>query len=301
MRLIPLLIATVGAFVAHTGQVSVDETRRSMEVEDAFRVKPSPGALRVASMGYDVHVADIMWVRSVLTFGKYWTETGDPRWQEWLGGMIDTVTELDPEWRTVYTYGGLMLKVLGAYEASNRVFAKGAEAFPEDHFLPFSIGMTHLLHLNDLEEAYRWVSDASERESAPEWYRGAAIAIYAKESSRSVGIRFLVDQLRETSDPNLRDSIKRHLDELVHAERSEKLNAALALYRERFGSSPESIETLAEVGAIESIPADPYERGWVLDPDGNIYSRVVAEDRAARAVRFERSMLRDLSTTAPSQ
>ncbi len=271
-----------------------DPPRRELQVEEVFQVMPSGDALKVAAMGYDVHLADLMWVRSVLMFGTYWSETSDPRWTEWLGGMISASTTLDPKWHTLYSYGGLMLKVLGDYESANRVFIAGSEAFPDDYFMKFSVAMNYHFYLDNPEEAYLWATAASEIEGAPPWYGGAAMAMYAKEQTRAVGIRFLLDQLRSTTDPNLIESIQRHLDELVHADRSERLNNALAEYLERFPQSPVSIASLVTAQILEKIPEDPYGEGWVLDVTGMIYSQREADLRIQREINFERSMLQTL-------
>ena len=283
-----------GAYSAHQGQLIADPPRRELQVEEAFQVMPSGEALQVAAMGYDVHLADMIWVRSVLMFGTYWDDTSDPRWTEWLQGMISAATTLDPDWHTLYSYGGLMLKVLEDYESSNRVFIAGSEVFPDDYFMKFSVAMNYHLYLEDPDEAYRWALAASEIEGAPPWYGGAAMAMYAKEQTRAVGIRFLLDQRQNTTDPNLIESIERHLDELVHDDRAERLNAAMAEYRERYQREPLSINVLEETQLVEKIPEDPYGEGWVLDVNGEIYSRRIAETRIRLGVNFERNMLQTL-------
>jgi hypothetical protein len=280
-----------GAYSAHQGQLIADPPRRELQVEEVFQVMPSGEALQVAAMGYDVHLADMIWVRSVLMFGTYWDNTSDPRWTEWLQGMIAAATTLDPDWHTLYSYGGLMLKVLEDYESSNRVFIAGSEVFPDDYFMKFSVAMNYHLYLEDPDEAYRWALAASEIEGAPPWYGGAAMAMYAKEQTRAVGIRFLLDQRQNTTDPNLIESIERHLNELVHDDRAERLNAAMAEYRERYQREPLSINVLEETQLVEKIPEDPYGEGWVLDVNGEIYSRRIAETSARLGVNFERNML----------
>ena len=187
-----------------------------------------------------------------------------------------------------------MLGVLGDYESSNRVFIAGSEVFPDDYFMKFSVAMNYHLYLEDPEQAYTWALAASEIDGAPPWYGGAAMAMYAKEQARAVGIRFLLDQLQDTTDPNLIESIERHLDELVHDDRAERLNVALSEYRERYQQEPSTIDALEEAQLVEEIPEDPYGEGWVLDVNGEIYSRRIAERRAQMEVRFERNMLQTL-------
>jgi len=280
-----------GAYSAHQGQLLADPARRDLQVEEAFQVLPSGEALQVAAMGYDILLSDLIWVRSVLMFGSHWDDESDPRWTEWLGGMIGAATTLDPDWHTLYSYGGLMLKVLGDVESSNRVFIAGSEVFPDDYFMKFSVAMNYHLYLEDPEEAFAWATAASQVDGAPIWYGGAAMAMYAKEQARAVGIRFLLDQLENTTDPNLIESIRRHLDQLVHDDRAERLNEALDEYYLRFNRAPLSISALVDAELIEKLPEDPYGDGWVIDLNGEIYSERVAANRIRLEVNYERSML----------
>jgi tetratricopeptide (TPR) repeat protein len=205
--------------------------------------------------------------------------------------MLLAVSELDPQWRTVYTYGGLMLKVTEAYEQSTEIFLRGAEQLPDDHFLLFSAGMNYYLYLDDPHRAYELIKEAAERPGAPGWYKGAARAFVVKTSQRKVAIRFLKEELDQTDDPELRESLVRHLASELHALRSENIEEARSAWETGTGDKLMNLQVLVESGLLASLPDDPLGGHWVIDKDGIVRSSVAAEREAAHALRYERGLL----------
>ena len=83
--LVFLSVALLGAVCAHRAQLRTDECRW-MEAESHRQIfVPSPEATKVASLGFDLVVADLLWTRAVLLFvdfldtesedGVVWTRT----------------------------------------------------------------------------------------------------------------------------------------------------------------------------------------------------------------------------------
>jgi tetratricopeptide (TPR) repeat protein len=156
MRLAVFLLGVAGASVAHMGQQRVDAARRENTIEERLGMLPSGEALEWVSMGFETQIADWMWIRSVLVFGENSAEQSDPHWQDWLERSLNVSIILDPHWHSLYSYGGLMLKVAGDVDASNRLLQKALERFPEDHYFAFSLGANHYLQG---EEASTWPLD----------------------------------------------------------------------------------------------------------------------------------------------
>ncbi len=292
MKLAPWILAA-GIPLAHIGQKVADGERANGDVETELLFAPSGEVLRVASLGYEDAVASLLWLRVVLTFGERWEEAPNQSWQEWMGKVIIAITELDPGWRTLYTYGGLMLKVTENYELSTEILTMGAERLPDDHFLPFSVGMNYFLYLDDVEQAYAWISRASEKEGAPSWYQGAARAFVAQRAQRGVAIRFLEEELASTTDEELRESLDRHLSELQHEQWVEELGKVHARLTEE-GAVIHRPEDLVGPEAAPFLPQDPLGGEWVLDVDGVVRSSVAAESEWDHARRYERGLLEAL-------
>lgn len=288
---VAVAVAAAGAAVAHRGHVVNDAVRHETSAAVELLVMPSGESLRIASMGYAVHLADLFWVRTVLTFGERFSEDPNPDWQLWLTRMIEAVTTLDPQWRTPYFYGGTMLKVTGAVEGSNVIFEKGHAALPDDYFFPFAIGMNHYLGLGDAETAAVWVKRAAERPDAPGWYAAAARGFIVESSQRPVAIRFLREELALATDPELRAPLESKLRGLMYLELEDQFVTLAAAYQVRHGRPPSTPEDLIEPGGIAELPGDPLGGTWAIDVDGAIRSDVQIADLARRALARERYML----------
>ncbi len=295
--LVPLGIAVAGlsGTLAHRGHTLNDASRHETAAVTELLVMPSGEALKVGSLGMETHLADLLWVRTVLTFGERWEAEPDPAWQEWLARMIEAITVLDPTWRTPYFYGGVMLRVTGDHEGSNRILLRGHEALPDDYFFPFAIGMSHYLEFDDAEAAYEWLNKAAVLPGAPSWYRLAATGFVVKSNQRQTAIRFLREELAQTSDPDLREPLENKLKSLMHDELSERLGGLRDAWEEEHPGPLLRVEQLVGPSGIESLPLDPLGGEWVIDVDNSIVSSVVAADRARKARWRERRMLKAIS------
>ncbi|MEY3214017.1 MAG: hypothetical protein RIT28_4498 [Pseudomonadota bacterium] len=280
-----------GAALAHTSQRYVDAQRRDLNVSHELLFIPDAESVRVASLDHSVHVADLLWVRTVLAFGERWNTTGDPAWVEWLSRTVLGICQIDPRWRTPYFYGGVMLRVLGDYEGSTAVMKLGSENLPEDPWFPFSVGMNLYIQGGDREEASRWIAEAARRPGAPEWYAVAAVAFRQEQKERPQAIRFLQDELKLTDDPELRKELERRLASLTHDEYAERLNELAEAFAAERGRRPRGVEELLRAGKLKGTPPDPLGGSWVVDLDGKIKSSVAAAQEKEQALRFERQML----------
>ncbi len=288
---VSLFIALVGAGVVHTSQLQTDAVRRDVDLENELMFMPSGEALRVAASGFEQQIGDLLWIRAILIFGEEWGGMNEER-SEWLVRMIQAVAKLDPQWRTTYYYGGVMLRVVGDVDASTEVFTAGHEALPDDYFFPFAIGMNFYLHKDDPFEAGRWLKIAAGLPKAPEWYAKSARMFVVQKTQRSVALRHLDEELAASSDPNLREYLEEQKARLLHDGYVEALMPAIAEYEEREGRRPTALQDLIDLGVVkQGFPPDPLGGQWVMDITGEIVSDLEVEDREELARATERQLL----------
>lgn len=327
--LLGFLVAS-GMMVSHLSHRVVDSHRHETHAEiDLVEMVPSGEALSWISLGFDTQISDWVWIQAVLQFGEDASPGQSPERVAWFENSMKASIALDPEWRTLYTYGGVMMKVLGDYEAATRILELAVERFPEDEYFPFSIGATHYLRgsetanprlqlafgivlhsakspelrlavpamLQSLETrhsvmlAYMWMLHASQVEGAPDWYASSAHAFIVQKNEREVGIRFLSEQLKEETDPVLVERLTRQLNTEIHDLHSERLTGLAMEYESRIGRALESLTDLVQVGLLGRVPSDPFESGWVIDVDRTVRSRSVVEVLETRARNSERNIL----------
>ena len=284
--LVVLLCAGVGAAalgVAHQAHRAADEARFERHAT-TDRVAPHGPTLRAASMGQPTLVGDLLWVRTVLAFADIHDDP-DPESVEWVGSMVDAVCALDPRWRTAYFYGGSLMRVLGAVDHSDAIFAAGHAALPNDSFFPFSLGMNAYLFRSDTEAALSWMSKAAALPGAPSWYSSAVAGFIEEGGGRRAALQYLEQELASEQRPKVREGLERKLESLLHDE----LAGEIAKHRERFRAHfGQDISAVSELGAL---PPDPLGGEWILAPDGVVRSSELEAQIARRAIVDERSMI----------
>lgn len=278
MRAAALHIAVLmgAGWVAHVAQRGADQARFAGDRDQTLFLLDGP-ALKVAAMGYDVAIAGVMWVNAVLRFVDIY-EGREPGGTRWLVANLSAVAELDPPWRTVYFYGGGMLRVLGDIEDSDTLYALGMQRLPDDPFFPFSLGMNAYLYRDDTGQAFSYLNQAAGLPGAPRWYRAAAAAFLDHEGERRAALHYLEEQLANETRPEARAPLEEKHRELLHDEYADQLQQAREAWEAQTG------RTLTDLGVLGELPPDPYEGRWVLAPDGVIRSSVrdAAVARAAR-------------------
>lgn len=277
------LVAGAGA-LAHHSHRAVDELRFASQQEALALAEPNGGALRVAAMGFHTGLADVMWVRAVLRFVDI-EEGKQPEGVRWLRTMLLATAELDPSWRTVYFYGGGMLRVCGDIDGSDELYKRGFAALPQDAFFPFSVGMNAFLYREDRQAAFTWLEQAASLPGAPAWYGAAASAFLAEEGERQAGLAYLSQQLKEETRPAAREALQKRMVRLMHDELAEQIN------QRRLELEAQTGAPLASLDALGPLPEDPYGQGWVLAPDGEVRSAVREEIEARRARKNERALI----------
>src|SRR5689334_491061 len=126
------------AFAVAALVVAQDATLQRREkfpaAEDVLYL-PQPGALHAMVLGHDEFAADVVFIRALVYFGTQLEQKGEYRWLE---NYLDTITRLDPRWKTPFKWAGVATMYNGrpitnsAVMMSNHFLERGVRQFPED-------------------------------------------------------------------------------------------------------------------------------------------------------------------------
>ena len=279
-----LLLMMIGGIGAHQAQRAVDPSRMADNAVNRRVFVPSPKATKVASLGFDMVVADMLWVRAVLLFVDFLEADGDDG-ATWTRTVLQTVAQLDPGWRTPFFYGGSMLRLLEDIEGSDEIFADGMAAFPEDAYFPFSIAMNAYLVHKDMPKAVKFLKRAADLPNAPRWYRTAAAEFISREGQRKAALMYLKQQIQEANSEKERVLLENKYKSLLYDQVIEVLEARQDKWEAHYDRS------LQRVQALSPLPPDPLGGVWMIAPDGRIRSSIKEPIVALRAKNEERSIL----------
>lgn len=292
-RLRFLLPAALLAALAHLAQQRADGLRRASDAQDERIFLPDPRALRVVSLDSQQLVADLLWVRTVLSFADV-LDHPDPVSANWLDVMVETVIALDPGWRSSYMYGGGMLRSVNDIEGSNKVFLEGRQQLPDDPTFPFALAMNAYLYEDDVDGAVSYLNEAAALPGAPSWYRTAAAGFLSRKGQRDAALRYLEDEIRKEADPHLRAELLAKYAEVLHDQLASTLEERRAAFEARVG------RPLRDPSELGPLPPDPLGGRWMLSIDGKLRSSVRDAVLEERCRRGERDVLLNLWRLEPA-
>jgi len=287
MKFRTLVLATlplIGGFGAHSFQLHTDAVRWADQGVNRRVFVPSPEATKVAALGWGMVTADLLWVRAVLLFVDF-LDAEDEEDAVWTRTVIKTVGVLDPHWRTPFFYGGGMLRLLNDLEGSDEIFSDGMKAFPADAYFPFSLAMNAYLFHQDLEQAVRYLDQASKMENAPKWYRSAAAEFLNRSGQRKTALLYLKEQIALANSDRERMVLENKYKALLYDQVIDVLDGHQDKWEAHNGRK------LRQVTEMSALPPDPLGGEWFLDPDGRIRSSVHEPVVAKRARNSARALL----------
>jgi hypothetical protein len=267
----------------------IDELRYQEGAWDADRMRPKGLAMHTASMGYHTMLSDVLWVRTVLVAAEIY-EDPDPSKVIWLRESLLAMSVLDPEWRTLYFYGGGFLQVTEDIEGSNEIFELGMHFLPEDPYFPFSRGMNSYLYPDPEDpekskaEAAEYLRLAAELPGAPGWYKGTVAIFLDEAEQRNLALEYLSEQIELETRPRAREVLTERWAELKHDELAEEMEA----YREKVEARGVEIH---DPNLLGQLAEDPLGGVWIMAPDDRIRSSVREEKLALKARLLEREYL----------
>ncbi|MEW5853427.1 MAG: hypothetical protein AB2A00_31920 [Myxococcota bacterium] len=268
---LPSLLALGVCALATTAQVAIqhhlDLTPRARALEHPD-VPAYPAAL-ISGLGRRRTAADIQWIRATEYVGnETFNEVGRPA----LGPLLRLVVRLDPDFKEVYYLGGLALSNETAYiEDANEIFRLGEEQFPDEWSMPFMRGANHLLVQADLERAVEAWQKTSKIPGAPT-YLPQLVARLMTSEGRCLDALMTVRQFLETASPEARAPYMQRERYIRWECAMQELEKASALFQEKHGRPPASVDELRESGLVQLYFDHPFGGRWVVTETGAIRS-----------------------------
>lgn len=165
---------------------------------------PPPQGIEYFTFGLQEQLADTFWLRAVQDF-DYCEEKMDAincRGTGWLWQMLDTITNLSPHFRVVYSSGTLALSVIiSDIEGASRLFDKAVRYFPKDWVILYRAAYHALYEENNKAKAARLLIESSKYGSPP-WTVTLASKLYLEEGELELAERLLL-QLQEQNAPEV--------------------------------------------------------------------------------------------------
>lgn len=266
----------LGLGSAAVGLLSVLEQERPPSARAAeLSYLPKGEYLKVAVLGYEQIVADVLWLKAVQHFG------GRRQTSEnylWAYHAVDVVTDLDPKFVLAYQAAGTILAVwAGHVEESIAILKKGVRHNPENWRLPFLLGYDYFYELCDRATAAEYLRTASALPGAPPYLPRLAARMTVETGDAEVALEFLERLYRQTKDERTRESIEQRVKEVIAERDIRFLEEGVRRYKVRYGAPPRTLEDLVVRQIIVQVPEEPLGGRYVLTGQGSVKSTGLQE------------------------
>lgn len=243
--------------------------------EEQFALPAS--VLRVVSGQFKEISADISFLNALTWLGGTRTqpETGRylPRQYQWLHQTLENAVTLDPYFIDPYYLMNSAL-IWDRYKLPevNGLIARGADIRSWDQLLPFFAGFNYYYFLNDGEQSFYYLKQASKRSGGNPFYDSLASRVAYKADKTELAIMYLEEQIREAELKGLKASVGNLERRLELLKGIRQIEVAVEAYQKLFTRPPASIDELTKLRLLAAIPKEPNGGSFYLDSYGKVRS-----------------------------
>ena len=188
--------------------------------------------------------------------------------------LLDITTTLDSNLIVAYRFGAIFLSQrapggAGRPDLAVRLIERGIKANPDYWRLYEDLGFIYYMDLKDYKKASEAFLEGSKNPQALIWMKVMAAKIAAEGESYETSFFLWNDVYRNTSDPQIKENAKAHLQLLRAREDSRQLDLLGGEYEKRFGHRPRRVSELVDAGMLQAIAVDPLGYPYTFDENGN--------------------------------
>ena len=266
---IVLLLLSAGA-ASYAVQLRLDAGRGENKAAEEFMYLPGAQYLKVASLGYEQLMADLLWLKAIQHLGEKKISGAG---YDWIYKALDTVTSLDPKFAMPYEAGGMALTIdAGKTDLSNKLLKKGVENIPENWHLPFYLGFNYFFFTKDYKAAAMYMEMAATKPGSPPYLPSLASRLYVQAEDPAYALQFLMRMYENTKDEKMRANLLPRINLLKAAVDVKVLQDSLDLYTRKTGRKPSGLSDLVSAGVIRGIPEEPNGGYYYIGEDGKVKS-----------------------------
>jgi tetratricopeptide (TPR) repeat protein len=216
---------------------------------------PSGAAARVAALGHRTFLSDLYWLSAVQYIGE---PRADQRGWDKLLPLVDLVTDLDPRHGYAYQTAGIVLSAAGLLDESDAILEKGIVKGPPYWTFPYYLAFNAWFYRGDYAAGAKWAEIAARTPGASVNVSRLALSLASKSGTPEDAIEMLREIRATVKDEETAERLDEQLKLAVLERDAQRLERAVARFREQRGRAPTSLAELVRAGLVESIPEDPF-------------------------------------------
>ncbi|HEX9860730.1 MAG TPA: hypothetical protein VGB23_05955 [Nitrospirota bacterium] len=258
-------------------QLRLDMYKGETAYVEEFMRLPDAEQIKTASLGYELLVADMLWLKAVQHMGEK-KITGEG--YDWIYKALDTVTTLDPKFISPYEVGGLILTIVAEKaDLSNKLLEKGYANNPEVWQLPFYLGFNYFYFNRDYKNAAFYMSRAAGMEGSPSYLPLLVSRLYVQADDPAYALEFLLRMYETTDDDKLKAGMEKRINLLKAEVLVRDIQKIADKYAAGTGHRAESLKELVRLGYLKYIPEEPNGGQFYIDHAGKVRSSKLKSEK----------------------
>jgi hypothetical protein len=224
-----------------------------------------PSMLRMVDMGFHPAVASFLWAATMPEILDLF------RGRQGYIADLAFLNAVDPKMSYPYAFSVLALPIVPKAvfpDAVNASFAIGRDGLANadaDWRIPYYMAINYYLELKDKKDA-QWYFDIAARTPGVPSFAARFALNFGIGSNERQKTEQLWETIRDsTNDEFTKARAQAYIDRLTMFD---YLEAAVKVYRQKYGAYPATPDDMVTKGIIPSVPQDPFGFTFVINKDG---------------------------------
>ena len=258
--LVILLILSCGIFMSL--KVKTDNISRKKIPGSSIIYIPSGQYLKVATFGNSSLLADLIYVWAI----QYYSDYTIPDMYEYLDHIFSIINELDPSYLDPYDIGA----VIAAYEAEDldlalKILDRGLEKNPEEWLFPYMAAHYAQMIKKDHKLAQEYYKKAMNIEEVPPIVKRLYANAIFKSMDYKRALQTWLEIYKTAEDERTKKIASNHIYNITTTVDIQKINEAIAKFKESYGRNPTELSQLVKAGFLDSLPKDLDGKKYIYD------------------------------------
>lgn len=258
--LVLFLILTCGVFM--NLKIVTDRIMRKKIPGSSIIYIPEGKYLKYATFGHSALLADLIYIWAI----QYYSDYTIPDSYLHLEHIFSIIAELDPLYFDPIDVGAF----IAVYEARDldlgiKILDMGLEKNPKEWFFPYQAAHYLQFRRKDYEQAQEYYKKTMSIEGYPPIVERLYADAIFKASDYQRAMEAWLEIYRTAEDERTKRVASNHLYEVKATIDTEKLQEAIAKYKEKFDRYPADLSKLVYAGFLDSIPKDMDGKDYLYD------------------------------------
>ena len=268
---LPVKIMRVSiGLVLCTGIIAVQYSFDALQSRQPKRspLMVSGPVMRATDLGLHSATAAFFWVGVIQRFA---TLAGN-RFND-LAAHIRIINDIDPKFSYPYAFAELILPSNNRADDAIDIGKQGLAVADPDWQIPYYLAVDYHMYIKDRKNAAIYMNIAARVPGAPSNVKYVAATYGNRQDLRSQTRAIWVSIYENTKDEVAAKQAETYI---AHIDTLDFLEKAAALFKQRFGHYPKTLDELVTQKILKSIPQDPFGLPYDTKGDGKVFSKFEA-------------------------